>query len=40
LALARAHGGEVSMESSPEKGTTAIVRLPLLATSPSYSVIK
>ena len=28
--LARAHDGQIEMESSPERGTTAILRLPLL----------
>jgi len=32
--LARAHGGELSLQSEPGRGTTVLLRLPLLTTHP------
>lgn len=37
LTLARAHGGEISLDSVPGEGTTATVRLPLLVPSAAHA---
>jgi signal transduction histidine kinase len=34
-AVAVAHGGEITCESEPSRGTRLVVRLPALATSPA-----
>jgi len=38
-AIAHAHGGEVTVDSSPERGTTFVLRLPVVRPSPDLPLV-